>query len=229
MAHLTRLPVFAAALLATSLLAACGGQPETGPTDPTGDAAVIAGLEGGEPLPEGNHSIGFPWIGKQSVMCVGDSVERQIAFVDFTDGTPGKIGQVEVTGKDSASGTFTVPIAMLRTGHDDRDTKLKNHNWLEVEKQSDLVLDCKSMTRVTPTVWRVEGTWSMKGVERPVTFYANVRYIGEMQRVGSKVVRVKASFPIQLKEFEIVNPAVGTPAVASTWDIDVVLLGVITN
>lgn len=231
MSRSARLLAVPAVLFACLLIVACGGKPEAEPSKPglTGEAAVIAALEGGDPLPEGKHSIGFPWMGKQSVMCVGDSVERQIAFVDFTDGTPGKIGHVDVSDSDKASGKFTVPIDMLRTGHTDRDKKLQNHNWLEVEKQADLVLDCTSMTRVKPTVWRVEGTWSMKGVTRPVTFFANVRYIGEMQRVGSKVVRVKASFPIALKDFEIVNPAVGTPAVASSWDIDVVLLGVITN
>ncbi len=213
-------------VLCVGLLAGCGGDAKAGPED---DAKAIAAMEGGKPLPNDKCSIGFPWIGKQSVMCIGDSVERQIAFVDFTDGTPGKIGSVQVTDKDTATGSFTVPIATLRTGHEGRDKKLKNHNWLEVEKQADLVLTCKTMTRVKPTVWRVEGTWSMKGVTRAVTFYANVRYIGEMARVGDQVVRVKASFPIALKDFEIVNPAVGTPAVAASWDVDVVLLGVITK
>ena len=96
-----------------------------------------------------------------------------------------------------------MPIASLLTGHASRDKKMKNHNWLEVEKQKDLILTCKAMTRVKPTVWKVDGTWSMKGVTQPVSFYANVRWIGEMQRVGSKVVRVKASFPLRLKDFEI--------------------------
>ncbi len=221
-----RLVAFALVLACPVLLAACGGEVQAGPED---DAKVIAALEGGKPLPNGKHTIAFPWMGKQSIMCIGDSVERQIAFVDFTDGTPGTVGTVEVSDKGTASGTFTAPIATLRTGHADRDKKLKNHNWLEVEKQKDLVLTCKTMTRVKPTVWRVEGTWSMKGVTRPVTFYANVRWIGEMARVGDKVVRVKARFPINLKDYEIVNPAVGTPAVAETWDVDVVLLGVVTK
>lgn len=222
------MPRFAIALLLSSslLLAACGGDVQAGPED---DAKTIAALEGGKPLPEGEHTIGFPWIGKQSIMCIGDSVERQIAFVDFTDGTPGQVGQVTVDAEGVASGTFTVPIATLLTGHASRDKKLKNHNWLEVEKQKDLVLTCKRMTRVRPTVWKVEGTWSMKGVTNPVTFFANVRWIGEMDRVGSKVVRVKATFPLALKDYEIVNPAVGTPAVAATWDVDVVLLGVVTK
>lgn len=213
--------------LAVSLpfLAGCGGDAIAD----ADDAKVIDALEGGKPLPNGKQSISFPWIGKQSIMCIGDSVERQIAFVDFSDGSPGKVGTVEVAGAKTATGSFTVPIATLLTGHEGRDKKLKNHNWLEVEKQKDLILTCKSMTRVRPTVWKVDGTWSMKGVTRPVSFYANVRYIGEMARVGSKVVRVKARFPIALKDFEIVNPAVGTPAVAATWDVDVVLLGVITN
>ena len=95
---------------------------------PPSEAEMIAAVAGGKPLPAGKHEISFPWIGKQSLMCIGDAVERQIAFVDFTDGTPGKVGTVSVTEAGVGSGTFTVPIAMLRTGHDGRDTKLKNHN-----------------------------------------------------------------------------------------------------
>jgi polyisoprenoid-binding protein YceI len=207
-------------------LAGCGGE-ATGA--PESEADAVARLAGGTPLPDGKMSIAFAWMGKQSIMCIGNAVERQVAFVDFTNADLGKVGTVEVTDANNASGRFVVPIEALRTGHAKRDEKMQNHNWLEVEKQSDLVLSCAKMTRVKPTVWRVEGTWSMKGVTKPVAFFANVRYVGEMRNVGAKVVRVKASFPIALRDFGIVNASVGSQAVAETWVVDVVLLGVITG
>lgn len=186
----------------------------------------IAALEGGKPLPEGAMDIQFPWIGKQSIMCIGDSVERQIAFVDFSSEDVDSLGTVQVAADGSASGAFTVRAADLKTGHVYRDKKLLGGAWLDAESHPELKLVAKSMTRVKPTVWKIDGQWNMHGVAKTVTFYANVRWIGEMQRVGKTVVRVKGGFRIDLKDFNINNDSVGTAAVARYWDVDVVLLGV---
>ena len=186
-----------------------------------------AALEGGKPLPKGAMTIDFGWMGKQSIMCIGDSVERQIAFVDFSDAERKVLGSVTIDDKGVGTGKFTAPILSLKTGHVDRDVKLRNHNWLVAEKHPDLVLEATKMTRVKPTVWRIDGTWTMKGVTKPISFLANVRYVGEMKYVGKQVIRAKGGFRIHLKDYEILNPAVGSPAVSADWDIDVVLLGVI--
>ena len=72
----------------------------------------------------------FPWFGKQSVMCVGDSVERQIAFVDFTnDEVADAFGTVEIDAAGKGTGSFTVPTSELRTGHVGRDEKLQGGAW----------------------------------------------------------------------------------------------------
>lgn len=214
--------------LSLALLAGCGKGQLTISSSSGSAQDPVAALEGGTPLPDGAMEIGFPWMGKQSVMCVGAAVERQIAFVDFSDEDRESIGSVSVAADGSAKGRFVVPAGELRTGAEKRDVKLQNHNWLEAEAHPDLVLECTSMTRVSPTVWKVEGSWTMKGVTKPVSFHANVRWVGEMRNVGTKVVRVKASFAIALRDFEIVNPSVGSPAVSEVWDVDVVLLGVVT-
>ena len=223
-----RIPLSLTLLLALAVGAGCGSR-KTPSAKAAGEDDPVAALEAGEPLPEGALEIGFPWMGKQSVMCVGDAVERQIAFVDFSDEERTSIGSISVDTDGKASGRFVVQATDLRTGAEKRDTKLQDHNWLEAEAHPELVLACTSMARVKPTVWKIEGTWTMKGVTQPVSFHANVRYVGEMRNVGDRVVRVKAAFPIRLRDFEIVNPSVGSPAVSEVWDVDVVLLGVITG
>ena len=65
----------------------------------------------------------------------------------------------------------------------------------------------------------------MKGVSKPVSFLANVRYMPEMDRVGKDVVRLKAAFDIALKDFDVGGKYVGNPAVASDWTVQLVLLG----
>ena len=48
-----------------------------------------------------------------------------------------------------------------------------------------------------------------------------------MRNVGKDVARLKASFDIQLADFEVGGQYTGTPAVASTWTVELVLLGTI--
>jgi polyisoprenoid-binding protein YceI len=205
-------------LPALLLLAAC---------DERFTEAQIAAMEGGAPLPEGATEITFPWFGKQSVMCVGDAVERQIAFVDFTnDEVAESLGTVAIDAQGRGTGSFTVPVTELRTGHADRDEKLRGAPWLDADTHPALAFKATSMVRVRPTVWRVEGTWTMRGTTKPVSFLANVRYVPEMQNVGKDVVRVKASFDVDVREYGVGGQWAGTPAVAAVWQVDIVALGV---
>ena len=192
--------------------------------------AVIRALEAGNPIPSGACRIEFPWMGKQSVMCVGDSVERQIAFVDFSgdaDAMPdsGLLGSVDVDARGGATGTFTVPAVLLRSGDKSRNEKLQGGAWLDAESHPNLDLRLIRAQRVGRTVWDIYGEWTMRGVTHPVSILANVQHIPEMQFLGKNLARVKGSFFIDLKRHEILNDAVGTPAVAQKWLVDVVLLG----
>ena len=126
-------------LLVVSLtLAACGGSSKT---THESHADPIAALEGGEPLPDGALTIGFPWIGKQSIMCIGDAVERQIAFVDFTDGTPGKVGTVEVSDAKSANRQTRRPSTKER-----RSPKTRVITAMTMRGTSVPVMACRSAT-----------------------------------------------------------------------------------
>lgn len=214
---------FAALLLAGCgdvLTEATGSEPETEQArDP------LARYEGGTPMPSEAATVSFPWFGKQSVMCVGDAFERQVAFVDFSADGGLEIGSATLEADGSGTARFTVPVASLRTGHEDRDTKLMGGLWLDAETFPEIVFEATKLEKVRPTVWKVDGTWTMKGTSKPVSFHANVRYLEEMQNVGKDVVRMKASFPIQLADYGVGGKYVGSDAVAATWDVQMVLLG----
>ncbi|MEZ6008050.1 MAG: YceI family protein [Planctomycetota bacterium] len=214
-----------ALLVFLPLVAACD---DLGPSAPQEHPAA----EGGTPLAECAMTVSFPWMGKQSVMCVGDSVERQIAFVDFTSETneaneSNMLGTVAIDEKGVGTGSFSVAAKALRSGHVDRDTKLMGGAWLDAETHPTLGLEIKRMTRVKPTVWKVEGAWTMRGVTHDVTFQVNARSVGEMKWVGDDVVRITGRFDVDLKQYGMDNGSVGTSAVAQIWTIDVGLLGVI--
>ncbi|MHC5010555.1 MAG: YceI family protein [Planctomycetota bacterium] len=216
----------AAVLITVMSLTAAPDTAVASPEDPD----AIAAMEGGDPIPEGAQNILFPWIGKQSVQCIGESVERQIAFVDFTnDAIQDAFGTVVIDAEGNATASFSAPVTELRTGHADRDEKVQGASWLDGESHPTLAFEATSMERIRPTVWRVKGTWTMRGVTKPVDFLANVRYIPEMRNVGQHIARVKASFEVDLQAYGVGGEWAGTPAVAGTWRVDLVALGVITG
>lgn len=213
-------------LLFAALLAGCGDPASTASGGTSGGEDPLAAYEGGDPMPAGPAKIGFLWIGKQSVLCVGESFEKQVAFVDFSaEGGAMEVGSVTLDADGGGKARFAIPVATLRTGHVDRDRKLQGAVWLDAESHPEIVFESTKLERVRPTVWRVEGNWTMKGVSKPVTFYANVRYLPEMRNVGEDVVRMKASFDIDLAAHGVAADYQGSPAVAATWTVQLVLLG----
>jgi hypothetical protein len=184
-------------------------------------------LEGGNPIPEGAAAYDFPWIGKQSLTCSGEAVERMVAVVDFSDKDHPALGSATLDAKGGGKAEFRVRAADLKTGDEGRDEHMRGPNWLNATDHPDLVLKIASLERVKPTVWKAKGTWTMHGVEKPVEFLANVRWIGAMSHLADDgVIRVSGSFAIPLKDHGVGGQWVGTPAVAASWNVDVVLLGV---
>lgn len=217
-------------LFAVALLGACEDKaPEAAPDL----SAQAKAMEGGTPIPTGPMRILFPWTGKQSVMCVGaNSVERQIAFIDFgTDQNDAAdsmlFGQIAIDKAGAATGEFVVNATRLRSGDGKRDAKLLQGGWLDAETHKTLGFTVKKMKRLLPTVFHVEGSWNMRGFSKDVSFLANARHVAEMKWVGKNIARVKGAFEINLKEFGMDNGTVGTPACSDTWQVDVVLLGLI--
>jgi hypothetical protein len=187
-------------------------------------------LEGGNPIPDKAGTVAFPWIGKQSVMAVGDaSVERMVAVVDFSDDAHAALGSATLDGKGGGTAKFTAKATDLTSGHKGRDEKLCEPTWVDAKTHPDLVLDVTKLERVKPTVWKATGTWSINGVAKPVEFLLNARWIGAMQYVADDgVVRIAGSFTFPLKDHNIGGQWAGTPAVAADWTVQVVLIGVLT-
>jgi hypothetical protein len=216
---LRTLSVIATMLLGTAVLVA--GSALGGPAE---DAAA---LEGGTPLPEGAATVQFPWIGKQSIACISDADERMIVTADTSDDKHADVGSVTLDGKGGGTGEFKVMAADLRSGHTGRDEHMMSGNWLDGEKHPEIALKITKLERVKPTVWRITGTWTMKGKTSAVSALANVRYIAEMDHFGKDVVRVKTSFPVSIKAHDVGGAYAGTPAVAAEWKVEVVLLGLL--
>lgn len=186
---------------------------------------VPAGLEGGTPIPAGAAKVVFPWMGKQSLTATSDAFERMVAQADFSEKRETPLGSVALDGKGGGTGEFAVRVTDLKTGDKERDAHLQSGQWLDAAKFPDLKLAITKLEQVKPTVFRMEGTWTMHGVTNPISGWANVRYLPEMMYLGKDIVRVKCSLTVSLKAYGVSNPAIGTPAVNDLWSVDVVALG----
>jgi polyisoprenoid-binding protein YceI len=196
---------------------AVGAEPATDP----------AALEGGTPVPDGAMKADFPDFPKQSITFTSDApAERMVGLVAFGDGSK-PMGTAETDGKGVGSFSFRVPIASLTTGNKSRDEHMVSAGWLDGAKHPEVSFVSKTVERVRPTVWRATGTWTMHGVAKEVTLLANVRHIGKIERVGDSVIRVKTAVSLDLSQFGVQNPHLGSAAVAKVWDVSVDLLGVV--
>ncbi len=217
------------ALLATLAPFALAEDKPAAPAAPGPVAPVPAGLEGGDPMPAGAAKIAFPWIAKQSITATSDAFERMVAQVDFSDDTHAALGEITIDAKGGGTGAFSVKVVDLKTGATGRDDHLRSAGWLDVEKCPDVKLEITKLERAKPTVFKMEGTWTMHGVSKPISAWANVRYMPEMMYLGKDVVRVKAAFDVSLKAHGVQNDAIGSPAVSDTWRVEVVVLGLMTK
>ena len=192
--------------------------------------AVPPGIEGGDAIPAGlGNTITFPWIGKQSITATSDAFERMVAQVDFSDDKHAELGRVTLDGKGGGTGAFTVQVKDLHTGSTARDGHLASGGWLDADSNPALVLKITKLTQVKPTAWWMEGTWTMHGVTKPISAWANVRYLPELPYLAKQIVRVKTTFDVALKAHGLMDDAIGSPVVADAWKVDVVALGVLTK
>jgi polyisoprenoid-binding protein YceI len=173
--------------------------------------------------------VEFPWIGKQSIIATSDAFERMVAQVNFSDDSHTALGSVTLDGKGGGSGSFQVKVTDLISGSSGRDEHIRSAGWLDAEKTPDIKLEITKLERAKPTVFKMEGAWTMHGVTKPISTWANVRYLAEMPYLGKDVVRVKATFDVSLKAHGVLNESVGTLAVADAWRVEVVLLGLMTK
>lgn len=188
--------------------------------------ALMARLERGNPIPEGTHRLVFPNMAKQTITFTSRAEGEMIAgYVQMgLDANP--LGEATINATEgTGEGEFAVNVAWMRTGIELRDSHLRSPGWLNADAFPSVAFRLSSLERLSPTVYRVQGTWGIHGVERELSGLANIRFIPAFPRVGENVVVVNAHFDIDLNAFGLENPGIGSVAVARVWQVEVALLG----
>jgi polyisoprenoid-binding protein YceI len=136
--------------------------------------------------------------------------------------------------KGEGSGSLQVPMKSLDTGLPARNNHMRSDGWLDAEKFPDISFKAKSLKRVgsdeatRKETWSYEGDLTIHGVTKALKGEAMVQRVPE--ELGKKLgpgswVKVKAAFPVTLKDFDISVPEMSAAKVAPTWDVKVDVFG----
>lgn len=150
----------------------------------------------------------------------------------------GKTDMATITGSTTRAGGFAVdeapathlvvPVASLRTGMEARDDVLRRADWLDAEAHPNLEFRAEAAEKLDGDTWRLEGSFTMRGVEKPLTIAAEVKTIPET--LGAKLgpgrwVRVKTTFDLKLSDFGIKVPDASIATVSDVWTVTVNIFG----
>ena len=97
-----------------------------------------------------------------------------VAQVDFSNDAHAALGEVTLDAQGAGKGSFSVTVADLKSGSTGRDEHIRSGGWLDAEKFPDIKLDVTKLERSKPTVFKMEGTWTMHGVSKPISTWANM-------------------------------------------------------
>ena len=135
--------------------------------------------------------------------------------------------------KGEGSADLHVPVKSLDTGLAARNGHLQGEDWLDAEKNPEIVFTAKSIARKgvdekKREVWAYDGEISIHGVTKALKGQATIQKIpAEMEKsIGpGSWIWVKTAFQVSLKEFGIQVPEGQAAKVSPTWDIRIDIFG----
>ena len=117
-----------------------------------------------------------------------------------------------------------VPVASLRTGIAARDGHLRQPQWMDAARFPEIRFVAAKATQRDKRNWDLEGTFTMRGVARPLTLRARVSRIppaiAKKARFGDGAwIRVSTSFPVTITQHGITIPGGVAPKMQATWTV----------
>ena len=135
---------------------------------------------------------------------------------------------------DAKAGTHTthliVPVASLRTGIVARDRVLRRKDWMDAETYPNLEFKAEKAKETKPSVWSVDGSFTMHGVTKPLSITVEAREIpaalAKRAKLGAgKWIRVRTSFQLKLSDYGIKIPSGSIATVDDVWTVKISIFG----
>lgn len=138
-------------------------------------------------------------------------------------------GEIKVT-RDLSKAEFEVrvPVDQMRTGIDLRDEHMRSDQWLDERKHPYVTFKGDSVERLRGDKYRISGTFSVHGVERPLSVEATVRRIDAKTAVRAFLpetdfLSIRADFSFKLSDFNIHVPEGILTKMSDTWNVRISL------
>lgn len=133
-----------------------------------------------------------------------------------------------------ASGNVAVRVASIRTGVELRDEHLRADNWLDAAQFPNSTLEITSVEGASAlrpnerTRVRIRGRFSLHGVTRNIVASARVRYVPASGE-GRDVIHARATFRLQLEDFNVSVPLPVRLKVANEIQVNVTIRAIATS
>ena len=179
--------------------------------------------------------------GEQTFNFADERGRNQVTFfsaapVEDITGLSGAIkGNVTFNVNDikTLKGSFTVPVASIKTGIEMRDGHLQGANWLNAEAYPEITFVIKKVSDVKSLAdnklsAKVTGDFSLHGVKKEVIANATLTYLDESEqtkmRAPGDLLGVQAKFNVKLSEYDVKNQLIGQK-VAENIEVSVNIVG----
>lgn len=104
---------------------------------------------------------------------------------------------------EKTTANFIIKAASIDTNHAKRDEHLKNEDFFDVKKYSDIKFESKKVSKAGKNKFKLVGDLTMHGVTKPVTF--TVDYLGKGKDPwGNQKVAFEAKSVVNRKDFGMV-------------------------
>lgn len=211
--------VLAAAVCASGFATAHQDHPDN-PCNPCGGKASPGGASGAIDAARGSgrgvYHVDDP-MGRNTVTFTSEAPLEDI--IGTTNRITGRVVFDPRHPERGLTGEFRVPVKSLRTGIPLRDEHLQSADWLDAERYPEIVLSVarardvrviKSGAGFTTFEAELDGTISIRGVTRRITFPARITAMDESEATRKKMpgdlLVGRASFDVLLSDFGIDGP-----------------------
>ena len=147
-------------------------------------------------------------------------------IVTTTNAVTGSITCDRAKGTGSVS--LTVKADTLDTGIPARNGHLQGEPWLDTAKFPEIRFQSTSVKHLKGDAYEITGDFSMRGVTKPVTAQAEVRFRDDekaLKAFGGPAVKATATFSIKLSDFGVKAQGIGLK-VSDSLDISLSDFGV---
>ncbi len=193
------------------------------------DSKTPAASSSGAPAPAASGAAAAFPKGEMTFYFGGNPALTNVTFESKTEvtnilGTTNRVsGSASVdfdAGKCSCK--IVVPVDTLNSGMPDRDRAMLGKTWLNAKEFPTIEFESTKTAFTPPSTWAIDGKFKLHGVSKAISITAQVKRLGDAK---APRIKVKASFPIALADYNITIDKTALATVDKVWNVSIDISG----